>query len=129
MARLFGRGRGALRPQQGLCGGRVPPVVEAAVRLALAAVVLVALFGILYRVLPNRAQGWRQVWPGAALAVLLWLVLAQLFSVYLAHFNSYNATYGSIGGIIITLVFFQYSATVFLLGAELNILLEEKRGR
>ncbi|MGK2870986.1 MAG: YihY/virulence factor BrkB family protein [Alphaproteobacteria bacterium] len=92
-------------------------------RFPLAFILLVLIFSIIYRVLPNHKQIWRNVWPGAILATILWLALAQLFSVYLGHFANYDVAYGSIGGVIITLVFFQYSASVVLLGAELNCVL------
>lgn len=94
-------------------------------RFPLAFVLLTIIFSILYRILPNHNQGWRKVFAGAIFATILWLTLAQLFSVYLRHFANFDIAYGSIGGIIITLVFFQYSATVVLLGAELNAALEE----
>ncbi len=98
------------------------------VRWLLAALLLMLLFCALYRLLPHRTHGWYDVWPGAAAAMVLWLALAQLFSLYLTHFGRYDVTYGSIGGVIITLIFFHYSATVILAGAELNAVLEERRG-
>lgn len=99
-------------------------MVLALLRLVIATIVLMGLFSILYRVLPNRHIQRHGVKRGALMAALLWLVLARLFALYLEYFGNYDATYGSIGGIIITLVFFQFSATVILLGAVLNAVLE-----
>lgn len=94
-------------------------------RFLLATLLLVCLFGVIYRVLPNRKHRWRDVLPGATIAAIFWIFMAQLFSVYLARFGHYDATYGSIGGLIITLMFFHYSATIILFGAQFNIVLEE----
>lgn len=91
-----------------------------AVRYGLAAVlVAVCLIG-LHRMLPNCHQPMRRVWPGAATTALLWLATAALFSVYVDNFASYSVTYGSLGGVIMTLMFFYISAIIFAFGAELN---------
>jgi len=90
------------------------------VRYSLAAVlVAVCLIG-LHRMLPNCHQPMRRVWPGAATTALLWLTTAALFSVYVDNFASYSVTYGSLGGVIMTLMFFYISAIIFAFGAELN---------
>jgi membrane protein len=98
------------------------------VRFPLALILLILLISMFYRVLPHRRQCWRSVLPGAILASVLWLALAQAFSLYLSYFGNYDVTYGSIGGVIITLIFFHYSATVILLGGALNHVLEDCRG-
>jgi len=96
------------------------------IRFLLAALLLIALFSTFYMILPNRNRVLHPQWPGALLAAILWLTLAQAFSFYLMYFAHYDATYGSIGGFIITLVFFHYSASAILLGAELNCVLEHR---
>ena len=89
-------------------------------RYGLAAVlVAVGLIG-LHRMLPNCHQPLRRVWPGAATTALLWLSTAALFSVYVDNFASYSVTYGSLGGVIMTLMFFYISAIIFAFGAEVN---------
>ncbi len=80
----------------------------------------------LYFWLPNRRQSWRHVVPGAAVAVALWLVAATLFSMYLGTLARYGVTYGSLGGVIVTLVFFYVSAAVFIFGAEVNAVMAGK---
>jgi membrane protein len=52
--------------------------------------------------------------------VLLWLGLARLFSYYLQNLGRFTWTYGSLGGIVITLLFFYLSAAIFIFGAEIN---------
>ena len=91
-----------------------------ALRYGLAAVVVAVCLVGLHRLLPNCHQPMRRVWPGAATTALLWLLMAALFSVYVDNFTSYSVTYGSLGGAIMTLMFFYISAVIFAFGAELN---------
>ena len=86
----------------------------------LIAVVLFSL-AVLYRYAPNRETAqWRWVSPGAVIATVLWLLGSIAFSVYVANFNSYNATYGSLGGVIVMLTWLYLSSFVALLGAVIN---------
>lgn len=79
-----------------------------------------AVIVLLYRVLPNRPLRWLEILPGAAVTVVLWIGLARLFSFYLQNLGRFTWTYGSLGGIIITLLFFYLSALIFVFGAEIN---------
>jgi membrane protein len=84
---------------------------------------VIVLYGIvvtLYFVLPNRSLRRREVFPGAAVAVVLWIGTASLFSFYLSRLANYSLTYGSLGGIVVTLLFFYVSACIFIFGAEIN---------
>ncbi len=92
----------------------------AVVRYGLAFGLLSGFILMLYRWLPNTQYHMRELWPGACVAALLWLGLASLFTLYLTHFGRYDRTYGSLGGIIATLVFFHFSIAVVLIGAEVN---------
>ncbi len=89
---------------------------------------LAVIFGsiaFLYRWLPNVPQRWRHVLPGAVFASVAWIGLASLFSIYLRNIGQYNVVYGSLGGIVISLVFFFFSGAVFILGAEVNGILRQ----
>ena len=86
------------------------------------------MFAILYYAAPNvRQPGFRWVSPGGILAVLLWIVASAAFAFYVATFGSYNKTYGSVGAVIIFLVWLWISNIAVLLGAEFNA--EIERGR
>jgi membrane protein len=86
------------------------------------------MFAILYYVSPNvRQPSFRWVTPGSVLAVVAWIVVSGLFGLYVANFGSYNKTYGSLGAVIIFLVWLWLTNVAILLGAELNAELE--RGR
>jgi membrane protein len=93
---------------------------------------LLALLGLgaLYRVAPNReAPGWDFFRAGTIAASLLWLIGSAGFSFYVAHFGSYDRTYGSLGAVAILLVWLYASAYVVLGGAELNGELERNEQR
>jgi membrane protein len=86
------------------------------------------MFAILYWAAPNvRQPGFRWLTPGGIIAVVLWIIASAAFAFYVANFSSYNKTYGSLGGIIVFLVWLWISNVVVLFGAELNSELE--RGR
>ncbi len=69
---------------------------------------------------PDAEQEWVWITPGSLLATLLWLLISLGFKFYIAHFTSYNATYGAIGGVIVLMLWFYVSALAVLIGAELN---------
>ena len=84
-------------------------------------VVVMSGLAVLYRYAPDRhPPQWRWVSPGAIAATVLWLVGSLLFSLYVSHFNSYNKTYGSLGGVAVMLTWLYLSAFVALLGAVIN---------
>lgn len=94
------------------------PLLAAFVALGLAAV---------YRYAPSRDEPkWRWVSWGSVLATVLWLVASAGFSFYVSNFASYNETYGSMGGIIVMLMWLFITAYVILLGGELNAELEHQ---
>jgi membrane protein len=86
------------------------------------------MFAVLYWAAPNVKQpGFRWLSPGGILAVIGWVIASAAFAFYVANFGSYNKTYGTLGGVIIFLVWLWLSNVMVLLGAELNAELE--RGR
>ncbi len=74
----------------------------------------------LYYILPNIRQTIIDVVPGAIITVSLWTTSAALFSYYLSTFDQMSLIYGSLGGIIATLIFFYMVNVIFIYGAELN---------
>ena len=90
-------------------------------------IIVSVMFAILYWASPNARQGFRLVSPGSVLAVVLWLIASGLFALYVANFGHYNKVYGSIGGMIIFLIWMWISNIAILFGAEFNAELE--RGR
>jgi len=78
----------------------------------------ISIFLLLYRILPNTAVRWSDVWPGALLAGLGWELAKYLFTWYLADFASYNLVYGSLALIIAFLAWSYYTGVILILGAE-----------
>ena len=92
------------------------------------ALVMTLLLAILYWAAPNvRHPGWRWVIPGSVLAVAVAIVASAGFTVYVANFGQYNATYGSIGGVIVFLLWLWLTNIAILLGAEFNAEIERTR--
>lgn len=92
----------------------------------LAGIVVVAL-AIVYHYAPDRAQPrWQWVSWGAVAATALWLLASALFTIYVREVGSYDKTYGSLGAVIILLLWFYLSAYVTMIGAELNAEIERQ---
>jgi membrane protein len=95
------------------------------------AVAVVAVgFGLAatYRYAPNRSDApWVWISPGSAAATLLWLVASLGFGLYVTQFGHYNATYGSLGGVVVFLTWLYLSAYIVLMGGELNSELERQQ--
>ncbi|MGX4645330.1 MULTISPECIES: YihY/virulence factor BrkB family protein [Holzapfeliella] len=83
-------------------------------------VVLGVIVGYLYYFLPNISLKKRSIWPGVFLTIIGWGVLSQGFSFYLEHFSRSLTNYGIIGTFIIFMLWLNFSALVFLVGAVLN---------
>jgi membrane protein len=104
------------------------PLAEWTIRIVswtLLFVLVATAISATYRIGPSRAPAdWRWVTPGSIAAALLWIVASLAFSFYAANFASYNETYGTLGGVIILLMWLWLSSYVVMLGAELNSELE-----
>lgn len=74
----------------------------------------------LHILLPDARLSLRDVAPGVLLSVALWALAAELYSAYLRYVPAYSVTYGSLGGVVLTLFFFYISAAILILGAQFN---------
>jgi membrane protein len=92
--------------------------------LALGLVLLV--LALIYYFAPDvKEQEWHWITPGAAAALFLWFVASFGLKIYLHFFDSYDATYGSLGAVIILLLWFYLTGAAVLFGAEINSVLED----
>jgi membrane protein len=111
----------------------VSPVLHMVVRVAswlLAAAIASFAIATIYRYGPDRDEPrWRWLTPGSIAATLLWLLATLAFGFYVSNFGSYNATYGSLGAVVVLLMWLYLSAYVLLMGAELNSELEHQTKR
>ena len=93
--------------------------------------IILYCFGIifvsyLYYFLPNKKQKVLDILPGTLLVLFFWSGFSQLFKYYISYFPQINMIYGSIAGIIISLLFFYFCSLILIYGAEFNYLLELK---
>ena len=87
-------------------------------------ILLMIAVALIYYVMPDVKQEFRFITPGSVLAVVVWIIASLGFAFYVKTFANYNAMYGSIGAIIVLLLYFYISAAVLLLGAEMNAVIE-----
>jgi membrane protein len=95
-------------------------VLQWPVALALVALAL----GIVFYYGPDADQDWAWITPGALIGSVLWLLVSLATKVYVANFTDYNATYGSVGGVMVVLLWMYVSSIAILVAAELNAEIE-----
>jgi membrane protein len=106
---------------------RSTELLVSVLRWPLLIVIALLSLAVVYRYAPNRDKPrWRWISWGAVAATALWLAGSGLFSYYVSHFGNYNKTYGSLGAVVILLLWFFLSAYAVLLGAELNSEMEHQ---
>ncbi|HWV11134.1 YihY/virulence factor BrkB family protein [Pseudomonas sp. GD03944] len=93
-------------------------------RWPIAIFLLMVVVAVVYFVAPDVEQRFRFITPGSVLAVVVWIGASLGFAYYAQNFANYNATYGSIGAIIVFLLYLHISCAVLLFGAELNAVIE-----
>jgi membrane protein len=114
----------------GLCGpvGDTAQTIWDVAKWPVMLAVVVLMVGVLYHATPNvKLPGFRWVTPGAVLAIVVWLVASAAFAFYVASFGSYDKTYGTLGGMVVLLVWLWITNCALLLGMELNA--ERERNR
>jgi membrane protein len=93
-------------------------------RWPITAGVLTLCAALAYYLLPDVEQEFKFITPGSVIGTLAWFFTTWGFSVYAKHFGSYNATYGAIGGVVVLMTWFYITGFIFLLGGEINAILE-----
>jgi membrane protein len=87
-------------------------------------------FALIYYFGPDaRDQDWKWITPGAVVGVALWLLVSFAFKTYLTFFNNYSATYGTLGAVIILMLWFYFTGTAILVGGEINSEIENEMAR
>jgi len=87
-------------------------------------ILMMMAVALMYYLMPDVKQEFRFITAGSVLAVVVWIIASLGFAYYVKTFADYNAMYGSIGAIIVLLLYFYISAAVLLLGAEMNAVIE-----
>ena len=101
--------------------GRLFTTVWTIVQWPIALIFVLTTFNLIYNFAPNippSARRW--ITPGAFVGVALWLLVSFGFRVYLGYFDSYSVTYGSLGAVIVLMLWFYLSGVAILIGGEVN---------
>ncbi len=82
-------------------------------------------FGLIYYYTPNlEHHKWYWITPGSVVGLGLWILVSYIFRLYLSYFNNYSVTYGSLGAVIILMLWFYLTGAAILIGGELNAEIE-----
>jgi membrane protein len=92
-------------------------------------IVLVMAFALIYNFSPNHLEDkWKWISPGSIIGIILWILFSTGFRVYLQYFDSYAKTYGSLGAVIVLLLWLYLTALVILIGGAINAIFDEESG-
>jgi membrane protein len=89
--------------------------------------VVMLLFAMIFKFLPDTTVAWRDVWIGAALTAILFTVGKLLIGLYLGK-SSVGSAYGAAGSLVVLLVWIYYSAQILFFGAELTQVYARRHG-
>jgi membrane protein len=91
------------------------------------AALVITIFAVLYYATPNvKLRGFKWVTPGSIVALVVWILASAAFAFYVANFGSYDKTYGTLGGVVVLLIWLWITNLAILFGHELNA--ERERG-
>ncbi len=93
-------------------------------RWPVTALLIMSCAAVGYYLLPDVEQKFRFITPGSVIGTLFWLFGTWGFTEYAGHFGRYNVTFGSIGGVILLMTWFYITGFIFMMGGEINAILE-----
>jgi len=97
------------------------------IRWTLSIIVLTAFLMLLYHFAPNKKFPFKHVLLGALIAGISWQLITVGFSIYIANYANYSAMYGSLGGIIILMIWFYLTGIILMVGALINVIYHNKQ--
>lgn len=89
-------------------------------------VIAIWVVGIIYYSLTNKKLAFLEVLPGAALTLVLWYLSSSMLAYYISNLANFNVLYGSLTGVIITMIFFYIVNIILIYGAEINYLFKQR---
>lgn len=93
-------------------------------RVIISLLFMILIFTLMYRFIPSIRNGrkinLKHAIPGAVFTTLGWIVTSSIFSYYVNNFGNYSKTYGSLGGIVVLLIWLYLSSIIIILGGEIN---------
>jgi len=96
-------------------------------RWVISIAVMSIVLALMYKFAPDKHFPFKEVIIGAIIATVLWQVVSFGFSIYVANFGSYSATYGSLGGLIVLMLWFFLTGLILVIGAEINAILHRRK--
>lgn len=91
-----------------------------AIRWVISSLIFFIVLLILYRIAPSKKVYFRHVYVGALFSTICWQLVSLVFSYYVSSMGNYSATYGSLGGVIILMIWFYLSGIIVITGGEIN---------
>lgn len=116
----------AIRIVEGWMGVDVPAGINTA-RYTMAVVILWATLWGMHRFLPSRNMKGFVLWPGIFASMLIWVMMATAFSLYFSFTPFYSVTYGTLAGVMLTLLFFYLTGIALIFGAQVNATINAER--
>ena len=101
------------------------PLIASYLTYIFGVLVFIGFLLVMHRVLPGRHVKTSRLWPGVIVTTILWVSAASAFSIYLSFTPTYTVTYGTLAGVIITLMFFYLTGLTIIFGAEVNAALNQ----
>ncbi|MFG6118845.1 MULTISPECIES: YihY/virulence factor BrkB family protein [Thalassobacillus] len=98
-----------------------------ALRWVISSIIFFLVLMFLYMLAPNKYIKIKQAFPGAVFATVGWQIVSLLFSFYVTSMGNYSATYGSLGGFIVLMIWFYISGIIIILGGEINAILRRRK--
>lgn len=95
-------------------------------RFVISFIILNIVFTTLYRFGPNKKLQMKEVLLGSLIASVGWQITSLGFAYYVNHFANFTATYGSLGGVIVLMLWFQFSAMILIMGGQINAILQAR---
>ncbi|MCP8617910.1 YihY/virulence factor BrkB family protein [Salirhabdus salicampi] len=90
------------------------------IRWVISIIIMMIIFLYLFKLAPDKRLTFSEVLPGALFATIGWQLVSLAFAFYVDHFGYYSATYGSVGGVIVLMIWFYLSGLIILVGGEIN---------
>ncbi|WP_203338941.1 YihY/virulence factor BrkB family protein [Planococcus beijingensis] len=102
-------------------------IIFQVLRWVVSIAVMSIVLALMYKFAPDKHFPFKEVIIGAVIATVLWQVVSFGFSIYVANFGSYSATYGSLGGLIVLMLWFFLTGLILVIGAEINAILHRRK--
>lgn len=95
-------------------------------RWVIAIVIISLVLAVMYRYAPNKHYPFKQVIPGALVATIMWQLISLGFSFYVTNFGNYSSTYGSLGGVIVLMLWLYLTGLALVIGGEINAIVHRE---